>query len=55
MNQKCIILVVVLSGFSGSLDIKCVSVNTQSFMVRPMLIDLNHDELHYYPAICFDL
>ena len=34
---------------------KHVSVNNQQCMARPMLIDLNPDELHYYLfMICLD-
>ena len=37
--------------FTGSLAIKYVSVNNQQCMISSMLIDLNLDELHYYPFI----
>ena len=46
-----IVLVLMLVGFGGSLTIKCVSMNNQACLVRPTLIDLNLDELLYYPFI----
>ena len=42
-------LVLVLLSFKGSLATKCISMNNQSRMMRPMLSDLNPDDLHYYP------
>ena len=38
-------------GFGGSLATKCVSMNNQQWMVRPVLIDSIPDELHYYSFI----
>ena len=38
-------------GSGELLNIKCVSVNNQQYIVRPTLINLNPDELHYYPFI----
>ena len=38
-------------GSGELLSIKCVSVNNQQYIVRPTLINLNPDELHYYPFI----
>ena len=35
--------------FGGSLAIQCVSMNNQPCAARPMLNDLNLDELHYCP------
>ena len=34
---------------SESLATECLSLNDQSFMIRPTLIDLNPVELKYYP------
>ena len=44
-----IVLVLVLLELSGSVAIKCVSVNKHKNMVRSTLIDLNLEELYYYP------
>ena len=46
-----IVLLLVLLCFSGSLAIKYISMNDQACLVRPTLIDLNLDELHYQPFI----
>ena len=46
-----IVPLLVLLCFSGSLAIKCISMNDQACLVRPTLIDLNLDELHYQPFI----
>ena len=46
-----IVLVLVLLCFGGSLAIKCASKNNEPCLIRPTLIDLNFDELHYYPFI----
>ena len=51
MKQMFIILVLLLLGFCGSLAIKCMSINNQPCMVRPILSNLNPDKLHYYPFI----
>ena len=40
---------IVLVSFSESLATKCVSLNDETCMVRPTLIDLNPIELKYYP------
>ena len=40
---------ITLLSFSGSLAIKCVSLNNEPCMIRPILIDLNPVELNYYP------
>ena len=34
---------------SGSLATKYISLNDEPYLVRPTLINLNPDELHYYP------
>ena len=39
---------IVLLGFSGSLGTKCVSLNNESCMIRP-IFHLNPNELNYYP------
>ena len=49
--QTFIILFLVLLCFDGSLGIKRVSMNNQPCFVRPMLIDMNPVELHYYQFI----
>ena len=58
IKESFIILVMVLYFDESFTDakavtgtIKCVSINNQQCMVRPMLIDLDLDELHYYPFI----
>ena len=58
IKELFIILVMVLYFDESFTDakavtgtIKCVSINNQQCMVRPMLIDLDLDELHYYPFI----
>ena len=52
IKQTFIVQLLVLSCFYGSLaaakTIICVSMSNQQFMVRPTLIDLNLEELHYY-------
>ena len=45
------VLVLVLLGFDGSLVAKYISMNNQPCMARPTLIDMNSDELYYYPFI----
>ena len=35
--------------FNGSLETKCMSLNTKSCIARPIFIDLNAIELNYYP------
>ena len=40
---------VASSSFSGSLATKCMSLNDEPCLVRPNLIDLNPNELYYYP------
>ena len=49
IRQTFTALVLVLLSFKGSLATKCISMNNQSRMMRPMLSDLNSDDLHYYP------
>ena len=49
IRQTFTALVLVLLGFKGSLATKCISTNNQSYMIRPMLSDLNPDDLRYYP------
>ena len=58
IKESFIILVMVLYFDESFTDakavtgtIKCISINNQQCMVRPMLIDLDLDELHYYPFI----
>ena len=48
IKQMVIALILVLLCFGGSLAIKCVSINNQPYMVRPILTDLNPNELFYY-------
>ena len=50
-KQTFIVLVLMMLGFGGSLTTKCVSMNNQPWMVRPVLIDSIPDELHYYSFI----
>ena len=45
------VLVLVLLGFRGLLTTKCISMNNQPCTVRMMLIDLNPNEIHYYPLM----
>ena len=40
---------IVLLSFGESLATKCLSLNYESCMVRPTLIDLNLVELKYHP------
>ena len=40
-----------LLSFSESLATKCLSVNSEPYMIRPTLVDLNPVELKYYPFI----
>ena len=51
IKQAFIVPVLVLLCFVRSLAaakaMKCVSMNNQPCMVRPMLTDLDLDELHY--------
>ena len=42
-------LFITLFSFRESLAMKCVSLNDEPCLIRPSLIDLNHDELKYYP------
>ena len=50
-----IVLVLALLRFGESLAatkaIKCVPMNNQACLFMSTLIDLNHDEHHYYPTI----
>ena len=38
-----------LLSFSRSLATRCFSLNNESCMIRPTLIDLNFTELNYHP------
>ena len=40
---------IALSSFSKSFETKCLSFNTEPCMIRPLVINLNHTELKYYP------
>ena len=42
---------IVLLSFTSSLATKCVSLNDETFMIRPTLIDLNPFQLNYYPFL----
>ena len=42
---------IVLLSFTSSLATKCVSLNDETFMIRPTLIDLNPVQLNYYPFL----
>ena len=42
---------IALLSFSRSLATKCVSLNDEPCMTRPILIDLNPIELNYYPCM----
>ena len=42
---------IALLSFSGSLATKSVSLNNETCMARPTLIDLSHIKLNYYPFI----
>ena len=44
-------LLIVLSSFSEFLATKCLLLNDETWMVRATLINMNHDELKYYPFI----
>ena len=46
IKQTFIVLVPMLLYFGGSLPIKCKSKNKQPRIVRPLIIDLNLEELH---------
>ena len=37
--------------FSGSVATKCMPLNSEQFMIRPTLNDLNSIELNYHPFI----
>ena len=41
----------VLLAVRGSMSVNCISMNNQSCIVRPTLIDLNPDEIYYYQFI----
>ena len=51
IKQTLIVLVMVLLIVRGSLVPKFIVMNNQPCMVRPKLIIVNPDELHYYPFI----
>ena len=40
--------IIASSSFSGSLATKCISLNDEPCLVKPNLIDLSPNELHYY-------
>ena len=40
-----------LLSFSGSLANKCVFLNSEPFMIKPTLTDLNPAEFNYYPFV----
>ena len=40
---------IVLVTFSGSLAAKSMFLNGEPYLARPTVIDLNPNELHYYP------
>ena len=39
--------------FSGSLAIKCMSLNNETCLARTILIDFNSNELYYYPFMVY--
>ena len=49
IEHRFLVLVLVVLSLGTSLAINCLGIINQPCMVRPMLIDLNPDELHYYP------
>ena len=49
IKQTYIVLLLLLLGFGRSLATKCPSMNNQPCTPRLSLIDLNPDELPYYP------
>ena len=49
IEHRFLVLVLVVLSLGRSLAINCLCINNQPCMFRPMLIDLNPDELHYYP------
>ena len=51
IKQMFIVLVLLLLVFGGSLSTKRVSMNNKPCLVRPTIIDLNADEIDYYPCI----
>lgn len=55
LKQMLIILVLMMLGFGGLLTAKCVSLDNQTCAVTSTDIDLNPDELHFYPfAVSLD-
>ena len=42
-------VLIALLSFSGSLAAKCMFLNDEPCLARPTVIDLNPNELHYYP------
>ena len=40
---------VALLTFTGSLATKCMSLNSEPYIIRSTVIDLNPVELNYYP------
>ena len=51
LTKKMFVMVFILLCFDGLLAMKCVSINNQPCLVRPWLIDLSLNELHYYQFI----
>ena len=48
IEQMLIVLVLLLLAFDRSLTSNCVSISNQKCMVKPKLINLNPDDIHYY-------
>ena len=42
---------IVLLSFNNSFATKCVPLNNEPCMIRPVLLDLNPVELKYYPSM----
>ena len=39
--------------FSGSLPIKCISLNNETCLARTVLIDFNSNKLYYFPFMVY--
>ena len=48
IKKGFIVLLVCYCVVSGSFATKCISLNNEPCLVRPILIDLNQNEFHYY-------
>ena len=48
IEQMLIVLVLLLLAFDRSLTTNCMSISNQKCMVKPTLINLNPDDIHYY-------